>query len=375
MTNSNFIKDEIKKLGLIPFDHFMDIALYSENGYYMVTEPFAKSGDYYTSPRLHPLFGFMMAVQLNTMWKIIGKPSPFIIVEQGGGDDVLASDICKSLHLINPVLYSQLKYYILDNHYIHTSDPIIKSVLDSSFLKNMEVSVLLSNELIDAFPVKLFEINNMNVSEVFVGIKNGDLFQELILSPDNSLLNLLSSQEMSMLEGYRGPYNNRIQPWIETVSQYIDSGFVITIDYGYERNEYYSMEKSHKLLQTYYKHVDGNNPLQRVGRQDITAHVNFSEIVESGNCVGFDKVYYGTQKRWIESLGFNQVLKHSTNEHNNRMIAIIEGLSSINSFGNFKVLIQSKNIFCENKRLFCFDDQVVNVKLPDITDRHITYKI
>ena len=80
----------IRDQGDIPFDKFMNLALYGEFGYYLNNpKPFDVNGDYFTSPRVHPVFGALLAKQIFSMWEILGSPNTFNILEEGAGDDYL----------------------------------------------------------------------------------------------------------------------------------------------------------------------------------------------------------------------------------------------------------------------------------------------
>ena len=86
MSLSEIIIEKIRKEGPISFCDFMEMALYHRGyGYYTSDEDkIGKQGDYYTSPYLTSVFGYMIAKQLEEMWSILGK-KPFTVVEYGAG--------------------------------------------------------------------------------------------------------------------------------------------------------------------------------------------------------------------------------------------------------------------------------------------------
>ena len=95
--------------------------------------------------------------------------------------------------------------------------------------------VVISNELLDAFPSKLFEIRNGRPLEVYVGLNKEDQFVEILDIPESIVLErALSEINVMELEGYRGGYNTGLDSWVNNVSDALKSGFVITIDYGYD---------------------------------------------------------------------------------------------------------------------------------------------
>ena len=91
-------EDEIRRLvaarGQITFAEFMEVALYHpEGGYYTSGERVGASGDFYTSPSVHPAFGTLLAVQLFQMWQLLQQPAPFTVIEAGAGNGLLCRDI------------------------------------------------------------------------------------------------------------------------------------------------------------------------------------------------------------------------------------------------------------------------------------------
>ena len=98
--------------------------------------------------------------------------------------------------------------------------------------------------------------------------------------------------------------NPSIRPWMSAVANSLERGYVLTIDYGYEAAELYSDDRSRGTLQSYYRHTDGHSPYQRVGRQDMTAHVDFTALIEEGRAAGLRPVFLTTQAEFLHSLGF-----------------------------------------------------------------------
>ena len=105
-----------------------------------------------------------------------------------------------------------------------------------------------------------------------------------------------------------GEVNLQIKPWLDDVARALDKGFVITIDYGYEAAELYSQRRRFGTLQTYYRHTEGSSPYQRIGRQDISAHVDFSLLQSEGYAVELNTLAYMTQAELLQGLGLNDLL-------------------------------------------------------------------
>ena len=121
-----------------------------------------------------------------------------------------------------------------------------------------------SNELIDAFPAHRV----VGDREVYV---TGDFAEELGPLSDPRLPRLPS--------GYRSEFNLRALDWFSDIAKRL-TGYLLTIDYGFERPEYFAPHHKDGHLQCYYRHTKSGDPYQHVGEQDITAHVEFSSLME-----------------------------------------------------------------------------------------------
>ena len=343
----DLVRSSIRQNGPISFENFMDIALYSEGGYYNTSDVFGTNGDYYTSPLIHPIFGSMCALQIERMWQLMGCPDPFYLIEQGSGDGTLAEDILTALSLLNAHLYNSVIYMCVDRSKIKIKHRLTAKFLHSDRIElNACSGILLSNELIDSFPVKMIEVKEGRLFEVFVDIGNKGDLEEVLVAVDSPYLEKFLPAKWQNLDLYRGPLNTRVEDWYTNLSEVINKGFVLTIDYGYDKNLYYSMEKSHRLLQTYYRHIDGSTPYQRIGFQDITAHVDFDSLKQFGDKYGFRELIYCSQSEWLNSMCFEDLLGNIGGQSRQKtsLINLISDLNNPRKLGRFKILIQGKNL-------------------------------
>ena len=153
---------------------------------------------------------------------------------------------------------------------------------------------ILSNELLDAFPVHLVEMDE-ELKEIYVAVADGH-FTEIkgALSTD-SLASYLKEFSIELPAGYRTEINLRIRDWLASSSEILSKGFILTIDYGYPAREYYSEERNRGTLLCYYHHQVNENPYQNIGVQDITAHVNFSSVKKWGEEFGLKTLGFCNQ--------------------------------------------------------------------------------
>lgn len=311
------INDRIAMAGGIPFVDFMGLCLYHPlYGYYMVDRKrLGREGDFFTSSSVHVIFGRLIAKQLRQMWEILGCPGDFVVAEQGAGEGHLCLDILNAVQQDSPPFYASLQYHLLeispDNRkrqakllQSHESK-VAWSELGS--LVGME-GCFLSNELVDAFPVHLVEMRDGELREVFVCIQDGMLREELRVPSTDALQQYFSWLGITLTEGQRAEVNLAAPEWIKQVATVLRRGFVLTIDYGYPAAELYAPWRTGGTLMCYHRHTASENPYERIGEQDITAHVDFTALQKSGKEMGLVPLFLGEQYRFLLGLGFVEEL-------------------------------------------------------------------
>ncbi|OGL42139.1 MAG: hypothetical protein A3C43_05740 [Candidatus Schekmanbacteria bacterium RIFCSPHIGHO2_02_FULL_38_11] len=181
MKNSSLKDLIIKKIeteGAITFADFMEMALYyPELGYYTKKREPAAIPDYYTSCELHPVFGQAMANQISRTADFI-KNRKFTVLEIGSGKGILAKDILKHLKMENEDLYSRLEFIVIERNerlLIDVGNALAEhgeKVMLASGLKKLEGNgiegCVISNELIDSFPVHRIRKEKGELKEIYV---------------------------------------------------------------------------------------------------------------------------------------------------------------------------------------------------------------
>ncbi|MEK7271447.1 MAG: SAM-dependent methyltransferase, partial [Nitrospirota bacterium] len=339
----------------------MDIALYyPELGYY--TSPnleIGRKGDFYTSPHLHKIFGAMIGKQLEEMWKILERPSVFHAVEIGAGAGYLCKDILD--YLKNREMFNSLIYVIVERNPVMIEKqkellsnppkpPLIKGgergLLDKKVkwvssvrdINNIR-GCIFSNELLDAFPVHIIEMENNlpsppdnpptspfnqggqrgifkgelgafsdKLKEIYVAFDGKNIIEQKLDISSPNLLKYLEEFNIDIASGYRTEINLKIKDWLKEISEILTEGFILTIDYGYTAKEYYDEERSKGTLLCYYKHQVNENPYENIGEQDITAHVNFSSLRKWGEEIGFKTIGYCPQGTFLIALGIDEAI-------------------------------------------------------------------
>ncbi len=359
-----WILSRIEEKGPIPFSQFMEWCLYHPRyGYYQSGGlRIGKEGDYYTSPCVHPLFGGMVAKQLSQMAEILGGEN-FDIVEMGGGRGFLCQDILDWTKKKAPHFFNRLKYTLVE-----TSPHVIKEQMErlrpyeeegkidwmdlETFERRAEriSGCILSNELIDAFPVHQVVVDRGELKEIYVA-SHQDQFKEVTGAPsDPGLLTYFEPLSVALEEGQRAEVNLKALDWMENVARLLRSGFVLTIDYGYIAEELYTPHRRRGTLLCYYRHQTSDNPYERPGEQDITSHVNFSALIKKGEEAGLHFAGLVPQYRFLIALGILQEVDffgkdYSELDELKMRLSLMHLIEPEVGMGEmFKVLIQHKGV-------------------------------
>lgn len=360
---ASIIQEEITKKGYITFRDFMELCLYHESyGYYRGSmPPIGIKGDFVTSPHANKLFGTLLANQIKEFWDLLGT-TEISIVEMGAGAGYLAYDILSSFKSLG--LIEQVSYLIIEPNqkYIdfqkNILNPFLSHVCWFNKLDDLpDISgCFISNELLDSFPVHLIKKIKNSYFELSIFL-NGNNF-ELKNTPitNTMLLDYLANIEIQS-DDYQTEVNLELKEFLSLLSKKIKKGFVLTIDYGYTKSEYLSPVRNRGTLLAYKSHKVIEDVLLEPGEQDITAHVNFSDLSFWGSDFGFETVGYTSQWAFLASLDFEDTVKKLYPEITpfSPELAGIKSLIFPHGMGDsHKVMIQGKNITVNNLKGFKF---------------------
>jgi SAM-dependent MidA family methyltransferase len=163
--------------------------------------------------------------------------------------------------------------------------------------------VHLSNELLDAFPVHVVEWNGTEWLERLVAIDRDEFaFAGGPLS-SRQLAVACALIPQPLPSGYVTEVNLEIGAWIREVGEKLEEGYVLAIDYGHLREDYYHPDRVEGTLSAYAAQRREKNPLARPGEVDLTAHVDFTTLIESAGEAGLSVAGYTDQHHFMVGLG------------------------------------------------------------------------
>jgi SAM-dependent MidA family methyltransferase len=147
------------------------------------------------------------------------------------------------------------------------------------------------------------------------------------------------------MEGYRTEVNLRALDWLTDVAKRLKRGWIVTIDYGYERPEYFAPHHRDGTLLCYHQHTKSANPYAHVGEQDITAHVEFTSFIEHGKRLGLEPVLFTDQSHYLLQIGESEIaeiVERTAGQPSKERAAIQQLLHPEMMGRTFKVLVQRK---------------------------------
>jgi len=283
-------------------------ALYGEGGYYTGEEtPIGTSGDFVTGSSLSPLFGRATARLVRRLDEALGRPADILEIGYGNG-----------LHLRS--LLAELGES--SGHRIVALDRVARTLPDGiQVLAGMEdlsagslQGLVFSYELFDALPMhRLIGTADGGVGELWVdlGPDGGMRYVEGDLS-DPDLVKCLGPGAPGLVPGQIADVAPEWGPLYKKLAGLLDRGLLVTCDYGFERSRLFDRRvRFHGTLACYRGQRVHRDALSWVGQQDLTAHVDFTTLIETGEAAGLETVAFTRQARWLLACGLFDQLRQA----------------------------------------------------------------
>lgn len=317
-------------------------------------------GDYFTSPDLHPVFARLLARQAVEIWEAMGRPAPFTWVEMGPGRGWFARDFLSWTRTAQPEFYAALDYLAIEpgpRRRARLGEKLREDQLSSKLrlLENLEASppvagCFFSNELADAFPVAVVERIGGRLKEIYVSAQGEELREMPGPISNTEVAAAVARYAHDLEEGQRVEVSLRAVQWIRAVAEKLTRGYVITIDYGDLAERLFTSDRPRGTLLAYRGHTASEDFYSAPGEQDLTAHVNFSALIDAGKSAGLVLTGFTTQERFLMALGeeneFRDLYDPGQSEAEKLQARLkLKRLISPEGMGSvFKVLIQHRGL-------------------------------
>ena len=325
------IRQAIARQGRITFAEFMRIALYDPgHGYYQSPDrrP-GRGGDFLTAPEVHPFFGLAIARQIAECWDRLGNPARLVVREHGAGIGGLAYDIIVGLLDRRPEIRSALRYELVEVN-PHRAAQAMAAMREVGFGEIVRLfdpgqdvtpppapitGVVIANEVADALPVHRLQWSGTGFEELWVTWEAGRFVETSgELSEPVRELGIERYLTRHGVDPAEWPAGARIEvspaagEWIAGIARGVAHGYAIVIDYGYPASVLYRDHRLEGTVRGYHQHTVTDDPLIRVGAQDLTAHVDFSRLVEAAGKEGMTPAGLTTQGDFLARIGLGDLL-------------------------------------------------------------------
>lgn len=309
------IKEFINEKGEIGFDEYMQLALHDpEVGYYcQQDELFGKEGDFTTVPETSVHLAFCLA---HACAKLIRDDAQRCILEIGAGSGKLACDLLKYLktwgmlpghyYIYEPseVLRSKQHEFLAQElpEYVEQVE-WLENLSGDSKSGNIETVIIIANEVLDALPVKCFEVGPQKIYERCVTLSQENEFVWMLKDPPEKLdaaLDFITVMlDEPLTEGYQSEINLQIEPTLSSWANSCEQCIMFLIDYGYPRHEYYHPQRHMGTLRSYSKHQVSEDVFTHPGLQDITADVDFSAVAKIASYLSMGLLSFSSQRNFM----------------------------------------------------------------------------
>ncbi len=335
-------------------------ALYAPGlGYYSAgAHKFGAAGDFTTAPEISPVFGQCVARQCAEALRDQGGS----ILEVGPGSGRLAADVLDALASLEclPDSYQLLEVsadlrerqqVTLEKHLQSTKTDI--EWLDTPGAENWH-GVIMANEVLDALPVRCFEITTGSATERVlerVVVARAQGFGWDRIPADTKLRDAVNALEASLdaplPAGYCSELCIEVEAWLRALLAGFEKGLVLLSDYGLPRAEYYLPERNEGTLICHYRQRAHDDPFLYPGLQDISAWVDFTAVAEAAHKLGLELAGFTTQAHFLIGAGLEDVMQAYTGqtlESQLRLASDIKTLTLPGEMGErFKFIALTKN--------------------------------
>jgi len=322
--------------GAIPFSDFMEEALYGEGGYYRRGElPIGEAGDYVTGSSLSPLFGRATGRLLARLDAATGQPADFFEAGFGTGAHISAA---------RSVFENAAGRRFLAWDRVPRPAPAgVETVAELEGLGEGSIAgMIFSYELFDALPVhRLIGLSNGGLGELWVELDDdgGFAWREGELS-DPALAGLLGGAALA--PGQVADLAPGWAPLYRRLARRLGRGLLVTCDYGFPRERLLDARiRPHGTLAAYSRQRVHRNPFVLLGEQDLTAHVDWTALVEAGEAEGLETFALSRQARWLAACGLFEDLSGADADTRQQAMALLDG----EGMGEeIRVLVQARGV-------------------------------
>ena len=328
------LRDRIKRDGPLSFHDWMQAALYDEHdGYYRRADRLrqGRTGDYRTLPETSPLFGATFAKYFARCHAELGAPARWTILEVGAGRGDFAHAALTTLQRNYPDVFKATRYLIDE---LGDEARVAAQIKLQSFSACVQfcsltdltsfAGIIFSNELIDAFPVHRVISERGEWRELAVEINEANEFAWTTLSIEPRVTEYCEQINLSLQDGQIYEVNLAAEDFIVRAASLINHGYLITVDYGAEREELLSAaHRFNGTLRSFHRHRMIDDALSHPGQKDLTTTIDWTQVAATGSRAGLESFRFQRLDQFLIDEGLlDQISDYTTNLQDNAEVAM-----------------------------------------------------
>jgi SAM-dependent MidA family methyltransferase len=284
----------------LPFRDFVEVALYyPELGYYAKAEsPVGKQGDFVTSPQISPVFSFALS-QLVSEFIRFHPSGVCTIVDIGCGNGSLIHSLCQPCQPGNPA-----QYWGVDRTLERVRDRDgVKFTTNLAEVPRGDAQLVICNELFDALPFARLVMRGEHLHELWVTERDG-LLDWSEHEAEAKYDDYFAERGVELRDGQFADISLDWEPLYDEICRFVNRGLIVTFDYGYPEQRLFSGRVRHfGTAAAYSGHQVSRDLLANPGEQDLTAHINFTDLQRAGERNGFSTLFFDRQAKFLLAVG------------------------------------------------------------------------
>lgn len=344
----------------LSFRDFVEAALYDpEWGYYSSSGSRAnRSADYATSVEISPAFSFALA-RLADEFVERTEDGLSAIVDIGCGDGTLISAIASAMR---SDLRARSVFFGIDRSLERSAERRGAGEFDIAFGATPDVLprglplLVFSNELYDAFPFARLVQRADGLNELFVHLGTDGRLDWTERPAPEAYADYFRTRGIALETGQFADISLEWESYYKAVCGNVEKGLIVTFDYGFPQRQLFDTRRRRfGTAAAYFRHGAHRDLLSRPGGQDLTAHVNFTDLERAGESAGATTLSFTRQARFLLLIGIldSPLLRESPADVTSELVDVLplhdaradaRRLVLPDGIGeDIRVLVQSKN--------------------------------
>jgi len=280
----------------LQFHDFMEVALYHpEFGYYS-RQPsrVGKGGDFVTSPSLSPVFSFALSL-LVSEFVLKVTDGMCSIVDIGCGDGSLIHSLYDAARV------DRARFFGVDRFPPPSQGPQFTTELAN--VPRSDAQLVICNELFDALPFARFVMRGDHLHELWVTEREGQLdWSEH--EAEARCCDYFTDRGIELSDGQFADVSLERESVYEDICRFVTRGLIFTFDYGFPEKQLFSSRfRRFGTAAAYASQQVSRDLLANPGEQDLTAHINFTDLQRVGERNGFSTLFFDRQAKFLLAAG------------------------------------------------------------------------